>query len=93
MNRVLTIILGVALAGLFLLMLPYLLLAGITVIILFRLVFRMRGKRWFIQRTAARGRNPENTPGKRYQQAYARHWQSMNNFEREIFLNRYAPAE
>lgn len=86
MNRVLTIILGIALAGLFLFMLPYILLAGVVSIVILRLLFGRR----------RRSRKPGNQHitshfGQRYQQAYAMHWQRMSPMEREDFLNRNAP--
>lgn len=82
MNRFITIILGIALTGLFLLMLPYLLLAGILAIVLLRLLFR---------RPFTFKRKNSNIWKRRYQQAYARHWQNMTPGEREDFLERNAP--
>ncbi len=87
MNRVLSIVLGIALAVLFLFLLPYILLAGIASIVLLRLLFGRRRK----ARPAAQ--NITNSFGQRYQQAYAMHWQRMTASEREDFLNRNAPVK
>lgn len=79
MKQIIALLAGVAITGLIFLLLPYLLVAGIAALLMIRLLWR-------------RPRNEKfNGAGKRYQQAYARHWQTMNNWERETFLNRYAP--
>lgn len=85
MNRVLTIVLGIVLAGLFLFLLPYILLAGIVFVAMLRLLFGRR------KRTKPQRQNITDSFGRRYQQAYAMHWQRMSPMEREAFLNRNAP--
>lgn len=86
MNRVLSIILGVALAGLFLFMLPYIVLAGVISIVILRLLFGRKR-----QRVKVNKQHITSSFGQRYQQAYAMHWQKMSPMEREDFLNRNAP--
>jgi hypothetical protein len=93
MKRLLTIFTGLALAGLLLLMLPYLLLAGIFALLLFRLIFRHPAqiKKRFNVNAGSAGSNPQQRF--RYHQAYARHWQGMTQEERDAFLSRNAPVE
>ncbi|MBL7727902.1 MAG: hypothetical protein JNM68_09455 [Dinghuibacter sp.] len=80
MNRIITTALGILLAAVFLLALPYLLLGGLITFLLVRFWVRNRVRRYRKQSHAGR-----------YQQAYARHWQHMTPEERQYFMNRFAP--
>jgi membrane protein implicated in regulation of membrane protease activity len=83
MNRFVAFLAGILITGLFLLLVPYMLLAGIAALVLARL----------LRRKTQPADKVQQGPGKRYQQAYARHWQTMTNEERAVFMNRYAPGE
>jgi hypothetical protein len=109
MKRFTTMLLALALAGLFLFMLPYFILTGVVAVLLLRLFFWRPGSlrkgrvRFVRTRTGERrffrfvrhepGKEARTRTGERYQQAYSRHWQGMSQAEREAFLNRNAPAE
>jgi uncharacterized membrane protein YbaN (DUF454 family) len=82
MNRIIYTALGIVLAAVLLLALPYLLLGGLISFILLRFWVRSRVRRYHKQHLTGR-----------YQQAYARHWQQMTPEERQYFMNRFAPAE
>lgn len=81
MNRIITTALGIALAVVLLMALPYLLLGGFISFLLVRLWVRNRLRRYRKQQVSGR-----------YQQAYARHWQQMTPEERQYFMNRFAPG-